>query len=186
MAPRHGLPWGGRGGCPIRASDRGNKVRLPQIVSGLARAGRAALMTTHPPAHALRHAARAVLTGNGRFIANGTPAEVMTGERLSKPCGASIHGGGLALPGHRAATCPPAFRCRRRGTPQRPIEPRGPALEHRGGRKTLADEPGRVAESSTRDRESAAATCSHHAADLFVLEKEQKRQLLRPGRAYRP
>jgi iron complex transport system ATP-binding protein len=95
---------------PTAALDYGNEVRLLQIVSDLARAGRSIFMTTHQPAHALVYANRAVLLRNGAVIADGHPADVVTSEHLSELYGVPIHVAGVALPGEtgrEVRTCVP-------------------------------------------------------------------------------
>ena len=95
---------------PTAALDYGNEVRILQVVTELAQAGRSVLMTTHQPAHALTHADRAVLMRDGAVVADGSPGDVVTSERLSDLYGVRIHVGQVALPGgegHEVSTCVP-------------------------------------------------------------------------------
>jgi iron complex transport system ATP-binding protein len=84
---------------PTAALDYGNEVRLLQIVSDLARAGRSVFMITHQPAHALSYASRVVLMRDGVVIANGKPADIVTSERLTDLYGVPIHVAAVPFPG---------------------------------------------------------------------------------------
>lgn len=95
---------------PTAALDYGNEVRILQVVSELARAGRSVLMTTHQPAHALTYANRAVLMRDGVVVADGAPNDVVTSERLSDLYSVPIHVAQVTLPGgpgHEIRTCIP-------------------------------------------------------------------------------
>jgi iron complex transport system ATP-binding protein len=74
---------------PTAALDYGNEVRLLQCIAGLAQAGRAILMTTHQPAHALWYGTTAVLMREGRIIAQG-PLPPQSPATASPPCMALI------------------------------------------------------------------------------------------------
>lgn len=98
---------------PTAALDYGHEARLLQRVTDLAREGHAVLMTTHQPAHALSYAHRAVLMQDGIIAADGHPAEVVTGERLSQLYGVPIHVAVVTLPGSpgpEVPVCVPAHR----------------------------------------------------------------------------
>jgi iron complex transport system ATP-binding protein len=84
---------------PTAALDYGNEVRILQVVAELGRAGRAVLMTTHQPAHALAHAGRAVLLRDGAVLANGKPRDVVTGPALSDLYETAIGVVPVVLPG---------------------------------------------------------------------------------------
>ncbi|MGH3781130.1 MAG: ABC transporter ATP-binding protein [Pseudonocardiaceae bacterium] len=95
---------------PTAALDYGNEVHLLRVVAELAAAGRAVLMTTHQPDHALAYATRAVLMRNGAIIADGSPADVVTSDSLSELYGTPIHVAHVSLPGpgaRTARTCVP-------------------------------------------------------------------------------
>ncbi len=93
---------------PTAALDYGNEVRILAVVSGLAAQGRAVLMTTHQPDHALSYARRAVLLRSGRVVGDGPPGEVVTGPVLSELYGVPVHVGSLQLPGGASVrTCVP-------------------------------------------------------------------------------
>lgn len=95
---------------PTAALDYGNEVRILDVITDLARAGRCVLMTTHQPAHALTHANRAVLMRGGRLVADGVPEEVVTSESLSDLYGVAIHVARVNLPGEKGfpvRTCIP-------------------------------------------------------------------------------
>lgn len=84
---------------PTAALDYGNEVRILAVVADLAAEGRAVLMTTHQPDHALGYARRAVLLRAGQVVADGPPDEVVTGPLLSDLYGVPIHVGRMDLPG---------------------------------------------------------------------------------------
>jgi iron complex transport system ATP-binding protein len=84
---------------PTAALDYGNEVRLLGIIADLARDGRSVLMTTHQPNHALNYSSRAVLMRNGAITAEGTPAEVITSERLTTLYEVPIYVAAVILPG---------------------------------------------------------------------------------------
>jgi iron complex transport system ATP-binding protein len=95
---------------PTAALDYGNEVRILDVITDLARAGRCVLMTTHQPAHALTHANRAVLMRGGRLVADGAPEDVVTSESLSDLYGVGIHVARVSLPGEHGfpvRTCIP-------------------------------------------------------------------------------
>jgi iron complex transport system ATP-binding protein len=98
---------------PTTALDYGNEVRILQVVAELARAGHAVLMSTHQPAHALTYAHRAVLMRDGAIVADGTPDDIVTSERLTALYGVPIHVAPVALPGGEAEirTCVPIPAC---------------------------------------------------------------------------
>ncbi len=68
---------------PTAALDFGNEARVLQVVAELVRCGRTVLMTTHQPWHALLCGDQAVLMRDGRLIADGPAAEVVTAQQLS-------------------------------------------------------------------------------------------------------
>ena len=75
---------------PTAALDYGNELRILRTVADLAAAGRAVLMTTHQPNHALAYAGHAVLLANGRVVADGAPPDVVTSRQLSDLYGVPI------------------------------------------------------------------------------------------------
>lgn len=75
---------------PTAALDLGNAVQVLGVIRGLADRGRAVLMTTHQPDHALHAGHRAVLMANGRVIADGDPRRELTGPVLSRVYGTPI------------------------------------------------------------------------------------------------
>jgi iron complex transport system ATP-binding protein len=95
---------------PTAALDYGNGVRILDVITDLARAGRCVLMTTHQPTHALTHANRAVLMRWGRLVADGAPEDVVTSESLTDLYGVGIHVAWVNLPGEHGfpvRTCVP-------------------------------------------------------------------------------
>ncbi|MDO8212191.1 ABC transporter ATP-binding protein [Conexibacter sp. CPCC 206217] len=64
---------------PTRGMDRAHKDDLVALVSGLADAGTAVLVATHDPEFVAAFAQRVVLLGDGRPIADGPTAELLSG-----------------------------------------------------------------------------------------------------------
>lgn len=75
---------------PTSSLDYGNKYRMLDLVSALARAGKGIILSTHQPDHALRIADQVVLMTSGHDIAVGTPAEVLTPGRLKAAYGVDV------------------------------------------------------------------------------------------------
>jgi iron complex transport system ATP-binding protein len=67
---------------PTASLDFGNQGKVMREIRALAAAGHGVLFTTHDPNHALRAADRAYLLRDGRRIAEGTVASVLTREQL--------------------------------------------------------------------------------------------------------
>ncbi len=76
---------------PTAALDYGNAVRILHLVRELSRDGRTVLMSTHQPDHAFACGDRAVLLSGGHVVADGPPAQVVTGGRLSQLYGVRVH-----------------------------------------------------------------------------------------------
>lgn len=69
---------------PTASLDFGNQVLVLKTIRALARErGKGVVLSTHDPDHVLAVADRAAVLGEGRVLACGTPAEVVTAERLS-------------------------------------------------------------------------------------------------------
>ncbi|HLW96956.1 MAG TPA: ATP-binding cassette domain-containing protein [Solirubrobacteraceae bacterium] len=64
---------------PTRGMDRGAKAALAADLERRSRAGAAVIVATHDPEFAAAFATRAVLIADGRLIADGTPAELLSG-----------------------------------------------------------------------------------------------------------
>jgi iron complex transport system ATP-binding protein len=69
---------------PTAALDYGNEVRVLHLIRDLGRSGRTIVMSTHQPDHPLRYGDQAVLLDGGRVVADGPPADVVTGDLLSE------------------------------------------------------------------------------------------------------
>ena len=69
---------------PTASLDLRHEMELFELVSGLAKEGIAALLVSHHLNAAARFADRLVLMSAGRLAAEGSPAEVLTAERLSE------------------------------------------------------------------------------------------------------
>ncbi|MEV5412175.1 ABC transporter ATP-binding protein [Thermopolyspora sp. NPDC052614] len=112
---------------PTAALDLGNAVRVLGVVAEMSRRGHTVLMTTHQPDHALRGAHRAVLLCDGRVVANGKPAEVLTAATLSDVYGTPIQIASVVMPGRRepVLACVPEVG-NLLATPREPAEPTHP------------------------------------------------------------
>lgn len=75
---------------PAAALDLGNQGRILCLIRGLARAGRAVLMTTHVPDHVFALKGLAVLMKQGRVTAAGTAAGVCSQHAMSELYGAPL------------------------------------------------------------------------------------------------
>ncbi len=75
---------------PTAALDLGNRLRILGQVKQLAAAGVATIISTHAPDDALAIAARAIILRDGKIMANGAPADVITTDRLSELYGAHV------------------------------------------------------------------------------------------------
>ncbi|MBN2690877.1 MAG: ABC transporter ATP-binding protein [Burkholderiaceae bacterium] len=69
---------------PASSLDYGNQLRLLELLGQLRQSGRGVLFTTHHPDHAFVVASRVMLMQDGRFIAEGTPAQCMNREQLAR------------------------------------------------------------------------------------------------------
>jgi iron complex transport system ATP-binding protein len=67
---------------PTASLDFGNQVIVLSEVKRLASQSLAIILSTHNPDHAFSVADRVVLLDGGRLIAQGSPADVLTAERL--------------------------------------------------------------------------------------------------------
>jgi len=75
---------------PTASLDFGNQVVVLAEVKRLAAQGLAVLLSTHDPDHAFSIGNRVALLDEGRLIAQGLPAEVLTPERLRSVYGVSV------------------------------------------------------------------------------------------------
>jgi iron complex transport system ATP-binding protein len=69
---------------PASSLDYGNQLRLLELLGQLRDGGRGVLFATHHPDHAFVVATRVVLMQQGRFIAEGTPAQCMHRAQLAR------------------------------------------------------------------------------------------------------
>ena len=69
---------------PTAALDFGNQQLVLSRMSMLSRMGKAVVMVTHDPDHALFCADRVIVMDAGRVLAQGTPAECITTEMLAR------------------------------------------------------------------------------------------------------
>ena len=75
---------------PTASLDFGNQVVVLAEVKRLAAQGLAVLLSTHDPDHAFSVGNRVALLDEGRLIAQGLPADVLTPERLRSVYGVSV------------------------------------------------------------------------------------------------
>jgi iron complex transport system ATP-binding protein len=75
---------------PASGLDYGNQITLLELLRSLAAEGYGILKTTHHPDHALAGSDRVAILQNGRIVAQGQPAEVMTASLLSDLYGVAI------------------------------------------------------------------------------------------------
>jgi iron complex transport system ATP-binding protein len=75
---------------PTAALDFGNQGKVLNEIELLAKSGLGVLFTTHDPNHALRAAHRACLLRDGRIVAEGETARVLTRENLETLYGAPV------------------------------------------------------------------------------------------------
>lgn len=76
---------------PIAGLDPANQIGAMQVFAGLARDGKAVLVSLHDLGLAARHCTRLVLMDKGRIVANGTPQDVLTSDNLRDVFGVSAH-----------------------------------------------------------------------------------------------
>jgi len=69
---------------PVAGLDPEAQIRTMQVFADLAAAGGAVLASIHDLGLAARHCTRLVLLKDGRLVADGPPAEVLTGENLAR------------------------------------------------------------------------------------------------------
>ncbi|WP_280822487.1 ABC transporter ATP-binding protein [Pseudaminobacter soli (ex Li et al. 2025)] len=75
---------------PTASLDFGNQARVLERIRALAASGLAIVLSTHDPGHAYACADRVALMKKGRLIALGTPAEVVTPDRLKELYGIDV------------------------------------------------------------------------------------------------
>ena len=68
---------------PVAGLDPAHQITTMQTFGSLAQVGKAVLVSLHDLSLAARHCTRIVMLGEGRVVADGTPAEVLTPERLA-------------------------------------------------------------------------------------------------------
>ncbi|RKF13590.1 ABC transporter ATP-binding protein [Roseovarius spongiae] len=68
---------------PIAGLDPAHQIMTMQTFAGLAAHGRSVLVSLHDLGIAARHCTRIVMLDEGRLVADGPPAEVLTPERLA-------------------------------------------------------------------------------------------------------
>jgi iron complex transport system ATP-binding protein len=68
---------------PVAGLDPAHQIATMQTFATLARSGKSTLVSLHDLSLAARHCTRIVMLGDGGLVADGTPAEVLTPERLA-------------------------------------------------------------------------------------------------------
>lgn len=74
---------------PIAGLDPANQISTMQVFADLARDGHSALVSLHDLGLAARHCTRLLLLGNGRLVADGPPAQVLTPDNMASVFGVS-------------------------------------------------------------------------------------------------
>jgi iron complex transport system ATP-binding protein len=96
---------------PTASLDFGNTVRVLERINVLARSGLAVVLSTHDPDHAFLCADTAILLRDGRVMAAGKPADVVTQANLKLRYGVDVAVAWLADAGRHA--CIPSLNERR-------------------------------------------------------------------------
>lgn len=91
---------------PATGLDYGNQIALLELLRRLAADGYGILKTTHHPDHVLASSDRVAILQDGRIIADGSPAEVMSASLLSELYGVAITP--VRLPDGRTVILPAA------------------------------------------------------------------------------
>ncbi|MEL6376722.1 MAG: ABC transporter ATP-binding protein [Pseudomonadota bacterium] len=68
---------------PVAGLDPAHQIAAMQIFAKLAQHGKSAIVSSHDLGLAARHCTRLILLGNGGLVADGTPQEVLTPDRLA-------------------------------------------------------------------------------------------------------
>ena len=68
---------------PVAGLDPAHQIATMQTFATLAQSGKSTLVSLHDLSLAARHCTRIVMLGDGGLVADGTPAEVLTPERLA-------------------------------------------------------------------------------------------------------
>ncbi|MGR3380459.1 ABC transporter ATP-binding protein [Roseovarius indicus] len=68
---------------PVAGLDPAHQIATMQTFATLAQSGKSTLVSLHDLSLAARHCTRIVMMGDGGLVADGTPAEVLTPERLA-------------------------------------------------------------------------------------------------------
>lgn len=75
---------------PTSALDFGNQMRVLETARELAREGYTVIQTTHDPERAYMFSDKVIALKNGRVLAQGTPAEVLTADNIAAMYGAAV------------------------------------------------------------------------------------------------
>jgi iron complex transport system ATP-binding protein len=75
---------------PTASLDFGNQALVLREVARLARGGLGIVLSTHQPDHAFAIASRVLLLHDGRVVADGSPREVLTRQRLEQVYGVPV------------------------------------------------------------------------------------------------
>jgi iron complex transport system ATP-binding protein len=94
---------------PTASLDLGNQSRVLDEILRLRAAGIGILLCSHDPDHALRVADRALLLAKGQTIAQGSAAEILVAENLSKLYGVTVYVTEVETPAGRRRVCVPAL-----------------------------------------------------------------------------
>ncbi|NCQ23608.1 MAG: ABC transporter [Rhodobacteraceae bacterium CG17_big_fil_post_rev_8_21_14_2_50_63_15] len=76
---------------PIAGLDPANQIATMRVFARLAEEGRAVIASIHDLGLAVRHCTRLILLGEGRIVADGPPAAVLTPVHLARIFGVTAH-----------------------------------------------------------------------------------------------
>lgn len=76
---------------PIAGLDPAHQIATMQTFADMARAGRSVLVSLHDLGLAARHCSRLILLGQGRVMADGPPAEVLTADLVAQVFGITAY-----------------------------------------------------------------------------------------------
>lgn len=72
---------------PVAGLDPAHQISTMETFAGLARTGRSVMVSLHDLGLAARHCTRVMILSEGRIVADGTPAEMLTVDRMAQVFG---------------------------------------------------------------------------------------------------
>ena len=95
---------------PTASLDYGNSFRVMQRIEALSRDGYSVIFSTHDPNQAFRYATKVLALKNGRVLAFGPPAQVLTAELLEALYGIPVAVAQLDAGGQTLCVCTPGVQ----------------------------------------------------------------------------